>query len=345
MKSFGLFTRARLAAFGTGTARPAVVLMRLFSILLLAVSVRAQSAGGSNLLVYRVDEPGHGYVEDFQKGKAVIRKQLKQMYAGGQRRLKIPLLYWHGRQPDGLTLDSTGGHFTPQETRNLKRLLAFIKNAGFSSVELSLLPEGPNDAMHNWTQWDDVYYRENWSLVRSVRVLAASSGLPYLLDLAGEGVPVNGQTLWGEYARRLWADYSMTYGAGPRRMVTDATISFVPDLQAVAHLAWTFSNNWPPIFEPHIYGAVPDSDWESAYSTFTGLYRAMRLAGIPPIPWIIGETYANDAATAAELRRAITDTGQTVLYLMQWQVTPQTPDGVSAEVLPVSFDNYRKFGF
>jgi len=321
------------------------VAIRTLAVLHLAVSLWAQSPGGSNLLVYRVDEPGHRYVSDFQHGKAVITKQLKQMYADRQRRLKIPLLYWHGRKPDGITLDPTGGHLTEQETRNLKRLLALIKRTGFASIELSLLPEGPDDALHNWKQWDELYYIENWTLLTNVRSLAVSSRLPYLLDIAGEGVPMNGQTLWGEYARRLWTDYSKTYGVGPRKTVTDATISFVPDPQTVAHLASTFSNNWPPVFEPHIYGAARDSGWESTYSTFTGLYRAMHQAGIPPIPWIIGETYWNDATTAAQFRRAITDTGQTVLYLMQWQVTPLTPNGVNVDVLPVSFNNYRKFGF
>lgn len=321
------------------------MLIRFLAVFVGTLSVWAQSPGGSNLLVYRVDIPGHGYVEDFQKGKALITKQLKQMYAGGQRRLKIPLVYWHGRKPDGLTLDPTGGHFTKQETRNLKRLLALIKRTGFTSVELSLLPEGPDDAMHNWPRWDEMYYIENWTLLNNVRALAASSGLPYLLDIAGEGIPIDGQILWGEYTRRLWQDYTMKYGVGPHNSVTDATISFAPGLQTVAHLASTFSNNWPPVFEPHIYGGVPDSDWASTYDTFTGLYREMQHAGIPPIPWIIGETYANDVTTAAELRRAIADTGQAVMYVMQWQVTPHTPLGVTADVLPLSFDNYRKFGF
>lgn len=319
--------------------------IRLWFAFLLTVSLRAQDPGGSNLLVYRVDEPGHGYIEDFRKGKGIITKQLKQMYKGGQRRLKLPLLYWHGRMPDGLTLDPTGGHFTAEETQNLKRLLALIKHIGFVSVEFALLPEGPDDALRNWPQWDEMYYSENWTLLTNVRRLAVSSGLPYLLDIVGEGIPMNGQTLWGEYSRRLWEDYSTTYGVGPNKTVSDATISFVPDFQTVAHLASTFSNNWPPVFEPHIYGGEPESGWESAYRTFTGLYQAMHQAGIPSIPWIIGEAYSDDATAAAQLRQAIRDTGQTVLYLLQWQVTPYTRKGVSADVLPVSFENYRKFGF
>jgi len=298
--------------------------------------------GGSNYGWFQVASPGgpqFGVVSQLHLARPTIAAQLNQMFANGQRRLRIPLLFWRGRTPNGGTLDLVGGQFAPQEWQNLADLLALIKASGFEWVELGFFPEGPGDALHNWTAWDEAAFQAHWNLVANVRQLAVASGLPFFLDLMNEGIPdgSGGQALFGELSKRLWINYTASFWPG--QTCQDASISLDPDPARIAQMDATFSGNWPAVLEAHIYGAAAAPGWGSAYSTFVGIHQC--LAGTPGagLPWMINECFYNDRVTAIELARGMQDTGQPVLCRIQYPMTPGQDN-----VIPLDDSNYRVEG-
>src|SRR6185503_5498225 len=108
--------------------------------------------------------------------RAAITSELAQMFAAGQRRLRINVYHGHGLDT-GTIMESTGGDLSEQNRRNLADLLAGIKAAGFEQVEVAFHPEGP--AISEWVTWDQGRYEENWRLIRNLRPILRAAGLPY----------------------------------------------------------------------------------------------------------------------------------------------------------------------
>src|SRR5689334_13552726 len=67
--------------------------------------VAPAARGGSNLLSYTIPNPS-GFIAQFDAGQAIITQQLQAMYANGQRRLKIPILFYDGAN-DGIAVSSS----------------------------------------------------------------------------------------------------------------------------------------------------------------------------------------------------------------------------------------------
>jgi hypothetical protein len=292
--------------------------------------------GGSNYGWYYLDsscnrEP-YGVVYNYDTESATIDSQLQQMYANGQRRLRIPI--FHARGIDsGTIMDSTGGNLAPRFQTNLASLLAAIKAAGFEEIEVSFHPQAGNDPTQ-WSTFSQDYYQENWSLIQNLHSTIAGAGIPYHLDLLNEGIPPAGWAVLLQYDQMLWNDYSAKFGS-------DDTLGFsiIADSAHVGQVSAVYGastygiHGSPSLFDVHIYDETGTS-FETAFNSLVS-------QGYKGVDWIIGEAWYNDAAEAKSLRQEITSTGQTVLYLTQWPLTSSETCSTAVNVAPpASFSNY-----
>jgi hypothetical protein len=303
----------------------------------------AAAMGGSNYGWYYLGtncnrEP-YGVVYNYDAQATTIDAQLQQMYANGQRRLRIPIYFERGIN-SGTIMDSTGGTLAPAFLKNLADLLAAVKAAGFVEIEVSFNPQGNN----NPTQWGATfssdYYDENWSVLQNVRAIVVASGIPYHLDLLNEGIPPpSGYEAMRKYCQKLWNDYVSKFGS------TDTMgFSIIADQAHASQVSTVYgdtaygNHGAPALFDVHIY--------DDTGSSFTTAYNALVAQGYQGIPWIIGEGYYNDAAEAAAQRQAATSTGQKVLYLTEWPLSSGAACSPDVNVAPpANFANYQAQGF
>jgi hypothetical protein len=299
--------------------------------------------GGSNYAWYRVDmsqagacnrEP-YGVIPNFgdPAARAAITSELAQMFAAGQRRLRINVYHGHGLDT-GTIMDSTGGDLSERNRRNLGDLLAAIKAAGFEQVEVAFHPQGP--AISEWVTWDQGRYEENWRLIRNLRPIIRAAGLPYRIDLSNEAIPTSHQPLMLRYSRRLWADYVRAFG----RQDT-VGFSLIPELDRVGQLRAIYGSRPPYTFDLHIY---PGTGGLSESTQFSMVDTAMRALGFEQ-PWIVGEALYDDPDTAAQLASALAASRRAVYYLTQWPLTRGSPCADVNVGAPLAFDAYAAAGF
>lgn len=297
--------------------------------------------GGSNYGWYHLDPPcnrePYGVVYNYNTASSTIDAQLQQMYSNGQRRLRIPIFHARGIN-SGTIMDSTGGNLAPQFQTNLANFLAAVKAAGFLEIEVSFHPQSSNDPTQ-WTTFSQDYFDENWSLIQSLRPIIAASGIPYHLDLLNEGIPPPGYAPMMEYVQMLWNDYVAEFGS-------EDTLGFsiIADSAHVGQVSTVYgpsrfgNQGAPALFDVHIY----DETGNSFMTAFNGLTAQ----GYQGVPWIIGEAFYNDAAEAAAQRAAATTTGQKVLYLTQWPLTPDESCSNAVNVAPpADFSSYQAQNF
>ena len=285
----------------------------------------AAALGGSDYGWYQLDsgcirEP-YGVVYNYDTATATIDAQLQQMYANGQRRLRIPIYFARGIN-SGTIMDSTGGNLSPRFRANLTNLLAAVKAAGFVEIEVSFNPQSNNNPIV-WSTFSSDYYNEDWTLIQNLRPILAGSGIPYHIDLLNEGIPplaVGGYAPLLQYDQMLWNDYVVAYGSGDTIGFSIIADAFHANSVSAVYGASAYGNHGaPPLFDVHIY--------DETGTSFATAYNSLTSQGYAGVDWIIGEAYYNDAAEAASLRQQIAATGQTVLYLTQW---PSRPAQVAA---------------
>ena len=270
----------------------------------------------------------------YDVAKDSIDAELQAMFDQGQRRLRIPIVFL--KAGDGYScqyLTTPGGVMPNRFRNNLTNLLATIRRIGFEEIIVSYFPLGPNFP-NNWTSWQEDIYQDNWNLIQNTRPIVAAAGIPYLLDLGNEHIAAPtqqpGQIQLLAYTQRLWTDYTAKFGK-------DDTLGF-------AIIANT--NQFRADTLPSIYGNNPQSSfdlhiYDSPLDTF--LYEKQRLdqLGYGDVDWIIGETYADAASIAPQLRSGMQSTGKSVRWVAQWPITPTT-----TWVMPtILFTNYIAFGF
>ena len=300
--------------------------------------------GGSDYGWYQLDSPcirePYGVVYNYDTATATIDAQLKQMYANGQRRMRIPIYFGRGMD-SGTVMDSTGGNLSSRFRANLANLLAAVKAAGFVEIEVSFNPQGNTQAI-NWSTFSDDYFNENWKLIQNLRPIIAGSGIPYHIDLLNEGIPPLSSGGYGallEYDQMLWNDYAGAYGSSDTigfSIIADA--AHANSVSAVYGASAYGNHGAPPIFDVHIY--------DETGASFATAYTSLTSQGYAGTDWIIGEAYYNDAAEAASLRQQVTSTGQTVLYLTQWPLTSGASCSPDVNVAPpTNFANYQAKGF
>ena len=304
----------------------------------------AAALGGSDYGWYQLDsgcirEP-YGVVYNYDTATATINGQLQQMYANGQRRMRIPIYFARGIN-SGTIMDSTGGNLSSRFRTNLTNLLAAIKAAGFVQIEISFNPQSNNNPI-NWSTFSSDYYNENWTLIQNLRPILAGSGIPYYIDLLNEGIPplaAGGYAPLLQYDQMLWNDYVAAYGSSDTLGFSIIADAFHANSVSAVYGMSPYGNHGPPpLFDVHIY--------DETGTSFATAYNSLTSQGYKGVNWIIGEAYYNDAAEAASLRQQITSTGQTVLYLTQWPLT--SGPGCSPDVTvapPADFSNYQAKGF
>ncbi|GAA0604853.1 hypothetical protein HPO96_02745 [Kribbella sandramycini] len=324
-------------------------LLTLVTALLLTVSTLTAGAtevttatqrGGSNFTWFRLDgcdrEP-YSTIEAFDRSAPEIRAALKTLYDGGQRRLRIGIFHRRGNAPGGTTMDSTGGDLSPRNRANLTSYLAAVEQAGFAEVAVAFHPIGENDP-HTWSSFSASHYAENRDLIANLRPLIAAAGLPYTIDLLNEGLPMTTQPVLQDYSTRLWADYTARFGKND-------TVGFSMTVwiaNRVETMAEVYGGNLPNVFDVHLYG--DDEGNGDEYEQFVAAHRAMAERGYHQ-GWIIGEAHYADAAAAANIRRAMAETGRTVFYLTQWPWTRQKRCRDVDVAPPTDFRVYAEQGF
>lgn len=300
-------------------------------------------AGGSNYAWFHVDCPSqpcpqtgkncrelYGVVANYDSHAALIRSQLEAMYAAGQRRLRIPIYHMHG-QDTGTVMDSQGGTLSEQYRQNLRDLLRDIREIGYEAVIVGFFPIGPYNTPFDWTSWQEEAYQENWGVIVALRPIVADAGIPYLLDLMNEGAPQPTQVQLRTYVERLWRDYAEAFG-------TEDTVGFsiIGDsparYQTLVSILDDAGYGRPAVYDLHFY--------EDISTNFQRMDAAM-VAQDDHRPWIIGETFYNDASAAQALAEAQTSTGRQILYVLQWPVTRNRGcDGHCDVAPPVAFDQW-----
>jgi hypothetical protein len=315
----------------------------------------SEHRGGSDYHWYKVGGPGqellyskHRVILGYLEHKAEIDQQLTTMYANGQRRLRIGIEFANDDAPNRLHV--TNGAFASQDASQIAALLASIKAIGFEEVYVNINGGGAHNNVRHWQEWNDTVYRENFSVIAHTRELTKASGLPYLLDLGGEYTPVlNGQEIRVQYCRRLWADYATAFG-------TEDTVGFsiIASISndRYGHLRDIYGDTPPKAFDLHVYARRDEANGtyiESSYQRFVHAHQRIADVGYGNVPWIIGESFYNDGLEADQLAQAINETGQRVLFLLQFPHVrppfPKPPRYSDVDVVPLEFDQYISRGF
>jgi hypothetical protein len=299
-----------------------------FALLALASSYPAYaqylSPGGSNYAWYRVgvtqtnpcDREPYGVIYNYDVETATINSQLQAMYSNGQRRLRIPIFFGRGLNT-GTVMDSTGGNLSPRFRYNLANFLNSVRQHGFVEIEVSFhpityAPVGAHNDPTTWGAFSEDYYQENWNVIANLRPIIIGAGIPYLLDLTNEAIPNSNQSALLHYARRLWSDYTSTFGKNDT-----VGFSVVGDEPGrVQQIPAVYQGNYPYLFDMHFY--------DNAGSNFVSVRNTLANWGLTQ-GWIIGETFYDDPQEARELEQAIYSTGQTVFFVLQWPLTRTSP--------------------
>jgi hypothetical protein len=202
--------------------------------------------GGSNHLFYRHPVPGSGD-EAYNYGialhyhepgvRSTVQGQLQQMYANGQRSLRVFVHYLHA---PGQTITSTPAessrkcrvevkdvkncpagseYFLPlQYQQNLASYLADIRAAGFERVMVAIGPQWINDfyscnnsgiplsirqQLYAGSPLVNELFEESWGVAKETRAITVASGLPYLMDLGNEYMPPSNLADFGQCAKDI----------------------------------------------------------------------------------------------------------------------------------------------
>jgi hypothetical protein len=243
--------------------------------------------------------------------------------------LRIGIYHYHG--PDtGTAMNSSGGNLSAQNRRNLTDILAAVKAAGFAEIEVAFHPLGAN-APDTWSRFDEVLYQENWSLIQNLHPIIAAAGVLYRIDLMNEGAPTLNQNPLRDYAKRLWSDYTSTFGKADT-----VGFSIIGDPARIQQLPAVYGGNPPNVFDLHFY--------DNEYQSFRATNDAMNQIGYHQ-GWVLGEAYYNDAVAAKDLHRASIDTTRRIYYLTQWPIT-RTRHCADVDIAsPAHYSNYSTQGF
>lgn len=257
----------------------------------------------------------NGIIVNYHSVTATIDAQLQGMYDNGQRRIRF--LIFHGRGlAGGTNMDSTGGDLPAQCKTNFSNLLAKLIAIGYEEVIVAMAPQGPNrpvdasqpDGNPLWASFDASLYAENFGVVSTVRSLLVASGIAYRLDIFVEGIPPPTYPVMLQYAQTIWSDYVAAFGTSDT-----LGVSAIPDFR-MAQIPAVYQGTYPPALAFDIYDDA-ENVFKNAYSMVQGFG-----SGLSALPWIIAESYYNDATVASAFRSAIEATGQQVLFHMQWPI-------------------------
>jgi len=308
--------------------------------------------GGSNYCLYSagdyLNDPEAWYkpltlrpvIGLYHLAPTLVRRQLREMYAQGQRR--IALVLWHSDfTPDerlvnepvfGHVVNSRMRELLPQHRANLRALLTDIRTVGFRELVLRVAPTASSDPQE-WTAWEEARYQTNWRFLVSTRSLVeqafAGYSAPVWYDLGLElGGIQKGQAR--QYQARLWKDYITHF-----RAVRTVGFSFAvaPGRLPAAIAAFDEAGVRPPAYALDIY--------EGALQHLSYIRDELRTARQLDQPLIIQEAYYDDPVTAAEVKKARQELQLNIRTLYQWPLKRGATQKHFSMHYPPGFSAYR----
>lgn len=246
------------------------------------------TAGGSVLVCWKFDDAPHGYIRQFHLAPSVIAQQLGQMFANGQRRLGLAVPYYPAG--DTFALDSTTGRLALQDRANLMALIQLAKSIGFVELLVEMIPEW-SAAYTNWQNpavmgaetprvFQPLDYDRDFEFTVDVEALVAAQGIPYRMDLIGEGADVEVcARFWGD-----WCDEKEGHGGS-------VGFSMVPVQASIDQYGKIYANGIvPEVLSVHAYNNTPaEMDWNQ-WKQATAAW---------PQAYIIGESLCDSPAADA----------------------------------------------
>jgi hypothetical protein len=94
-------------------------------------------------------DPPYGVIANYHVATVTINSQLEDMFALGQRRLRLFLWFKRGAADTRTVLNSTGGNFSPQIRANLRNLLLKVREIGYAEVIIAYGALSWNLPYHN----------------------------------------------------------------------------------------------------------------------------------------------------------------------------------------------------
>ncbi|MCD9030759.1 hypothetical protein LDO32_03295 [Luteimonas sp. Y-2-2-4F] len=301
----------------------------------------AQWRGGSNYNWFHIEgcfREDFGVLKNLHLYRDVVRSDLEEMYAGGQRRLRIGV--FHSRDVEtGTVINSSGGNLPAQQRQNLSDLLSMMAEVGYEEVMIAFHPIAGNSPIEwsgsVWNATHESYFQENWNLIHNLMPLIRSSPVPYRVDLGNELSPSSGSSeVWKTYVWKLWWNFTSLFDLSESVGFSVAPSSIA---DRVARFRNTYGDNIPHLFSFHVYG--------TAELLFLTIDSALNRNGFRIQGVIVGEAFYNDASDAAELRSAINATSRTVHYLTQWPLSRNSSCSDVDVAPPLDFGHYINRGF
>ncbi len=357
---------------------------------------QAQSAtitanrGGSNHNFYRYPMPGGGaaaynygiMLHYHESGvRQTVQGQLQQMYANGQRSLRVMVFFAHA---PGETIASSPAetsrkclttatkscapgneYFIPQQyQQNMRDYLADIRAAGFERVMIALGPQWINDffscnntnipaslrqQLYAGSPLVNELFEEAWGVAKEVRAIAVDSGIPYLIDLGNEYIPPSNLIDFGQCAKDIVEGTANSpgylrflWGRYVAAYGNQDTVGF----SVIVGNTWDADNRLARM--PQFLSPLPSvyslHSYTSSGDITGGLNRAYQVTGnFGRRPWIIGETDNRSTASADAIRSFIVNRPQQqVLHVMLW---PGFNCTTEAQCLPLDFSAFSSRGF
>jgi hypothetical protein len=282
--------------------------------------------GGSNYVLYSAGEYKTTQTDDvwfrpgvlkpviglYHQQPELVRQQLRDMYARGQR--KIALFLWYvesipaGTGTDGVhghVVDASAGALLPQHKQNLQNLIRDIENTGFTGMQFRFAAQSPCSPGEG--------YQKCWNFLEStVRlVVATATKLDVIFDLDNEAggskadhVVSYSDGFWRDFHAKGLASIAKTYGfsvaAAPGRLT-----KMVQRFGSVG--------NRPSVYAITLYDNIGERMRE--------ISQELASLGESGKPIIVQETYYNDPQVAADLRTYAKQFGVNIQYVMQWPLT------------------------
>lgn len=253
-----------------------------------------------------------------QSTREQIQHNLSNLRAHGQR--KLALILWHtdtdtDADCKGFLLQSRGGHFPPQVIENLKLFLEIAAQQHFEEVQIRFAPMGKNWPKA-WNSWDEAMFQNDWSVIRStVSALQTSSSPRIVYDLGAElgGLAAPGCMQCSTYVRRLWREYTDTFGT---QNTYGFSIAYAPGRLARLIEDMRASGSVPAYFALDIY-----ADPDRIGTIVDTLLKEATHNGVASPEFLIQETYYADQGVYDSLVSAARRDHVTLRAIMQW---PQT---------------------
>ena len=261
----------------------------------------------------------------------LVNQQILALKASGQTSYVLPIFNSNlgecelsGGCNDGLLdgvwgerIDNSNYSMRPQHRSNLKSIVGKVLDAGFRKIVIRF---GYNSDPSTWNSWDENKYQQAWNFIVDVKRAALEEvtyrGLDYLLappnnmlifDLGIEDGGTDNLHQRDAFMKRLWQDYTYTYGVDD---TVGFSIAWAPGrFEKQRALLASLLLPLPKMWAVDIY--------DNASGALAEVYKEMKTLNNQPL--IIMETNFNNATTGQEIKSALqTNDLLNISMINQW---------------------------